>query len=80
MQAGLHTSNQIAQASVDVKNPFTTSRTSYNAQSWNSYGAGDVMTFAGGYNTSASLNGIRFLPQAGGTFSGTFRVYGYRNS
>lgn len=80
MQAGLHGSNQIAQASVDLKNPFTSSRTSYNAQSWNSYGGGDAFSFAGGYNTNASLNGIRFLPQAGGTFSGTFTVYGYGRS
>lgn len=81
MQAGLHTSNRVATASVDLRNPFTTSaRTSYNVQSFNTYGSGDNSTFGGGFTDDTSYNGIRFLPQSGGTFSGTFTVYGYGQS
>lgn len=81
MQAGFHTSNRVPTASVDLRNPFTVSaRTSYNVQSFNSYGSGNTFSFGGGFTDDTSYNGIRFLAQAGGTFSGTFRVYGYGQS
>lgn len=80
VQAGLHSTGRVATASIDLKNPFTASRTSYNAQSFNTYGGGDTFSFAGGFTDSTSYNGIRFIPQSGGTMTGTFRLYGYRNS
>jgi len=81
MQAGFHTSNRVATASVDLKNPFTSSaRTSYNVQNFNSYGTGNTHAFGGGFTDDTSYNGIRFIPQSGGTFTGNIRIYGYRNS
>jgi hypothetical protein len=65
--------------SVELYRPFTTSRTAYtsNSATTNADGSGSVFIWGGMHRTSASYTGMTLL--ADNAFTGTLRIYGYRN-
>lgn len=79
-QAGLVASASKSSAFVEVSSPFKVSVTSLTERVVDTRSSGGTSTFGGGFHDSAtSFDGFTIFPSTG-TFTGTVRVYGYRNS
>ena len=72
--------NNGGQSSIDITSPFIATPTFFSLVS-TARGASDfnVNTLGGYHDQSVSYDGITLFP-ASGTFTGTVRVYGYKNS
>jgi hypothetical protein len=74
------TAADLSNGVLNVISPQKAQRTGFTLQTYNYNGVADFAYAGGGaYNTATQVEGIQFFPTAG-TFSGTIRVYGYRNS
>jgi hypothetical protein len=64
---------------LDVMNPFLASPTLFHVNAAFAVTLPVLTIYAGAHNVSSSFDGISFFPNAG-TFTGTIRIYGYKNS
>jgi len=72
--------NNFGQVTIELTNPQTAKETRFTAVG-NCFGATNsyLTTIGGGFDGTTSFDGIRIFPNAG-TFTGTYRIYGYQNS
>jgi hypothetical protein len=73
-------SSSVAGAVLNIQSPFTASTTSIQSQGTDGRTGGAGPRIVGGFlNTGTSYSGL-YLQTSAGTFTGTVRIYGYRNS